>query len=350
MYSIMSERGIRICFAWAGFPQYAARCVGAFVRATGYECVVTALRPDAALGMEDVCNCPVIWTKGRTPVVGCPELEGVTHLFVTGWFLPQYNELVRKVRREGGRAISFVDNDSTVGPSVRDRIRAFLKNVRFRLFTSRMFDGYIVPGKSGRKLLEGYGVPPDLIWEGMDCADETLYHDGAPLAERPKRIIYVGQYIPRKNIVAMAEAFRAENRGDWRLDLYGCGPVAVADGGGVFVHPFLQVEELAEEYRRSRALWLGSHEEHWGLVVHEAALSGCVLALSNRIGAAADLAGADNAVIFDPEDPADMRRAMRHVMDLTDDRLARAQRESLELAGRIGLNTFVEAVRRGLQS
>ena len=338
----------KVCFAWAGFPQYAARCVGAFVRATGLECVVTAIRPDAALGMEDVCGCKVIWTKSGERVVGHPGLEGVTHLFVTGWFLPQYNELVRKVRREGGRVISFVDNDASIGSSLRDRIRAVLKKIRFRFFVSRMFDGYIVPGKSGRRLLEGYGVPSDCIWEGMDCADETLYHDGAPLRERPKRIIYVGQYIPRKNIVAMAEAFRAENRGDWRLDLYGCGPVAVADGGGVSVHPFLQVEELSGEYRRSRALWLGSHEEHWGLVVHEAALSGCVLALSNRIGAAADLAGNENAVIFDPGDPADMRRAMREVMDMSDGRLARAQRESLELAGRIGLNTFVEAVKSGL--
>ena len=339
----------KVCFAWAGFPQYAARCVGAFVRTTGLECVVTATRPEAALGMEDVCNCPVIWTKRGERVVGRPELAGVTHLFVTGWYLPPYNELVRKVRREGGRVIVFVDNDATVGSSAHDRILAFLKNVRFRLFISRMFDGYIVPGKSGRQLLERYGVRPDLIREGMDSADASVFHDGAPLAERPKRIIYVGQYIPRKNIEAMAEAFRVENRGDWRLDLYGCGPVAVADGGGVFTHPFLQIEELAEEYRRSRALWLGSHEEHWGVVVHEAALSGCVLALSNRVGAAADLAGKDNAVIFDPENPADMRRAMRAVMDMTDGQLARALRESLGLAGRIGLNTFVEAVRRGLQ-
>lgn len=350
MYSIMSERGIRICFAWAGFPQYAARCVGAFVRATGYECVVTALRPDAALGMEDVCNCPVIWTKGRTPVVGCPELEGVTHLFVTGWFLPQYNELVRKVRREGGRVIALMDNDATVGSSARERILAFLKGVKFRFSISRMFDGYIVPGKSGRQLLERYGVRPDLIRVGMYSADASVFHDGAPLAERPKRLIYVGQYVERKNVAALVEAFRVENRGDWRLDLYGCGPVAIAAGDGVGVHGFLQVEELSGEYRKARAFWLGSHEEHWGVVVHEAALSGCVLALSNRVGAAADFAGRDNAVIFDPESGADMRRAMREVMDMTDDRLVQAQRESLELASRIGLNTFVEAVRRGLQS
>lgn len=344
----MSGRGIKVCFAWAGFPQYAARCVGAFVRTTGLECVVTAIRPDAALGMEEVCNCPVIWTKSGERVVGYPELEGITHLFVTGWFLPQYNELVRKVRREGGRVIALVDNDATDGPSVRDRILAFLKGVKFRFFDSRMFNGYIVPGKSGRQLLERYGVQPDLVREGMYSADASVFHDGKPLAERPKRLIYVGQYVERKNVAALVEAFRAENRGDWRLDLYGCGPVAIAAGDCVGVHGFLQVEELSEEYRKARVFWLGSHEEHWGVVVHEAALSGCVLALSNRVGAAADFAGKDNAVVFDPKSGADMRRAMRAVMDMTDGQFVRAQRESLELAGRIGLNTFVEAVKSGL--
>ena len=340
---------MKVCFVWAGLPQYAARCIGAFVRATGIRAVVVALRPDVpAKGMDGVCGCPVRWVGVREELTGLPELADVTHLYVTGWFLSTFNELCRAFRARGVKVYSFVDNDASVGKGVGAHVRAALKKVQFRLLKRRLFDGYIVPGKSGRRLLESYGVPSDRIWEGMDCADETLYHDGAPLAERPKRIIYVGQYISRKNIVAMAEAFRAENRGDWRLDLYGCGPVAVADGGGVFVHPFLQVEGLAEEYRRSRVLWLGSHEEHWGLVVHEAALSGCVLALSNRIGAAADLAGDDNAVIFDPEDPRGMRRAMRTVMDLTDDRLVRAQRESLEKASRIGLNTFVEAVKSGL--
>ena len=343
------ERGVKVCFAWSGFPQYAARCVGAFVRATGIETVVTAIRPISARGMEDVCNCPVVWTKSGESVIGRPELDGVTHLFVTGWFRAPYNELARKVRREGGRAIALVDNDASVGSSARDRIWDLLKNVRFRLFISRMFDGYIVPGKSGRRLLERYGVPTGLIHEGMYAADASVFHDGAPLAERPKRLVYVGQYIARKNVVALVEAFRAENRGDWRLDLYGCGPVAIEDGGGVGVHGFLQVEELSEEYRKARAFWLGSHEEHWGVVVHEAALSGCVLALSNRVGAAADFAGRDNAVIFDPESGTDMRRAMREAMDMTDDRLALAQRESLSLANRIGLNTFVEAVRLGLQ-
>ena len=329
-----------IVFAWNGFPQYAARCVGAFAKTTNESVVVVATRPLVPIkGMESVCNCPVHWIDGDGSFdcqVG--RGEGIA-LFTTGWDVPAFNRLRNRVRANGGRTICLVDNNLI--PSFGE----ILKAIRFNLLFRRYYDAFIVPGKSGRKLLRFYGVPDGLIREGSYAADESLFTSGSALAERSKRIIYVGQYIPRKNIEAMAEAFRAENRGDWRLDLYGCGPVAVADGGGVFSHPFLQVEELSEQYRRSRALWLGSHEEHWGVVVHEAALSGCVLALSNRVGAAADLAGKDNAVIFDPESLADMRRAMRMVMDMSDDRLMRARRESLELAGRIGLNTFVEAVK-----
>ena len=35
-----------ICFAWDGFPQYAARCVGAFVKTTSEQVVVVGTRPD----------------------------------------------------------------------------------------------------------------------------------------------------------------------------------------------------------------------------------------------------------------------------------------------------------------
>ena len=39
-----SEHDVKVCFAWAGLPKYAVRCVGAFVRATGLECVVMGFR------------------------------------------------------------------------------------------------------------------------------------------------------------------------------------------------------------------------------------------------------------------------------------------------------------------
>ena len=53
-----------ICFAWSGFPQYAARCVGAFVRQSNERVVVIGTTPDVPIkGMETLSGCPVYWVK-----------------------------------------------------------------------------------------------------------------------------------------------------------------------------------------------------------------------------------------------------------------------------------------------
>lgn len=360
---------MKVCFAWSGFPQYAARCVGAFVRTTGLETVVLATRPNVPVeGMEACCGCKVIWIGREDDVRSVPELQDVTHVFMTGWHVPAFRILGRLARARGGKAICMVDNGvRRSGARAFGRLgawREILKSVRFRLKFRGEFDGFVVPGKCGRRLLEGYGVAPGLIAEGMYAADAALFRAGPPLAERSKKIIYVGQFVERKNVKRLVEAFekvkvKGEGEQRWELHLYGSGPLreelvslAGAGRGGrngaVEIHGFVQPEELAKKYRESRIFCLPSLEEHWGLVVHEAALSGCVLALSDAVCAADDLLGAENGVTFDPCDVEDMARKLRQVMDLDGEELEAAERESLALASEAGIPRFVEGVRKWL--
>ena len=367
---------IKVCFCWDGFPQYAARCIGAFVKATGIETVVLATRPGVPVGgMESYCGCKVIWIGREDDVRARTELRDITHVFMTGWFVPAFMRLGRVVRTQGGKVICLVDN----GKSDLD-VRAFrrlgvwkdaLKSVRFRLKLRGRFDGFMVPGKCGRRLLEGYGVAPELITEGMYAADATLFRAGPPLKERPKTIIYVGQFIERKNVKRMLEAFhrsldvQAFRRLDvdgWTLELYGSGPLKgeleqliqqspnlksnnlKSNNQTIHIHDFVQPEQLAALYRSARIFCLPSLDEHWGLVVHEAALSGCALALSGAVCAAEDLLGKANGVMFDPRDVEDMSAKLSELMAMDDAALAAAREESLALASGISPELFVKGV------
>ena len=101
----------------------------------------------------------------------------------------------------------------------------------------------------------------------------------------------------------MCHAFISANMDrKWILEMCGCGPQKdlIPKDPNVEVHDFVQPEELSQIYRRARGFVLASKEEHWGLVVHEAALSGCVLLLSNRVGAKLDLL-AGNGFDFNPD-------------------------------------------------
>ena len=148
-----------ICFAWDGFPQYAARCVGAFVKTTAEQVVVVGTRPDVPVeGMEQCCGCKVVWVE-RTDARPLAMVIGeVPRLIVlSGWSIPAFNRYRDEVRRAGGRAVAMCDNNYAF--SFKECLRA----IRFRLLFRGKYDGFFVPGKSGVKLLRFYGVPQEKI-------------------------------------------------------------------------------------------------------------------------------------------------------------------------------------------
>lgn len=333
-----------ICFAWDGFPQYAARCVGAFVRSTTERVVVMATAPDVPIqGMDALAGCEVRWIVPTETLSLAEALGEIPRLLVvSGWCIPAFNRIRDEVRVGGGKVV--VMNDGNFIPSLKEAMRA----LRFRLKYRRLYDAFFVPGKSGRRLMRFYGVPDRLIAEGMYSADASVFHDGKPLEERPKRMVYVGRFNERKNVLRLCEAFLAAGGPvqGWTLALYGCGPLEsqLPKHPAIEINAFVQPEQLGDVYRNARCFALASLEEHWGLVVHEAALSGCVLLLSNCIGAAEDFLCSENGVTFAPKQIAAMAVAMGRVFSMNDTALRRAHTVSLAQASRFGLNTFVAGV------
>jgi glycosyltransferase involved in cell wall biosynthesis len=106
------------------------------------------------------------------------------------------------------------------------------------------------------------------------------------------------------------------------------------------VLPFLPPEVVAERMRQSRFLVLPSHEEHWGLVVHEAALSGCGLILSSAIGSSADLLSRDNGYSFPAGDEPALYQSLFEAAMTPPNRLEQMSAESMRLARDFGPEHF----------
>ena len=368
-----------ICIVWDGFPQYGARCVRALVASLGAERVVVVGRrpvvPDK--GMESICGCPVIWIDNdehRQVSDICGEMPGF--ISIAGWKVPVYDQWRDEVRASGGIAVCGSDNNYPLDGGVlgiRGMVALFkllVGAMRFRILRKGRYDGFLVPGKSGRRLFRFYGVDNERIAEGSYSADATLYFNGRPLRERERRIIYVGQFVCRKNVVRMVRAFESAAKkagGGWTLELYGSGGLrsrldALSVGvnaslsscsSRVEINDYVRSELLAPLYRRARIFCLPSLEEHWGLVVHEAALSGCVLLLSRTVRAAADLLGGKtgkdqyvNGFSFDPYSTKGLETAMLSAMTMDDASLDLAQSESLRKAKTVSIDGYVNGIRK----
>ena len=333
-----------ICFIWSGFPQYAARCVGAFVAHSKEKCIVVATRPKVPVeGMEQLCGCKVIWIGPECKetlrnLVG--ELPNIA--IIDGWGVPVFNRFRDEVLDCGGRTYAMVDNNFIFSA------KEILKALRFRLFLRCKYSAYLVPGNSGIRLLRFYGVGKRKVFKGMYAADAALFKSMAHLADREKRILFVGQFCDRKNVLSLVKAFLQvpeDVRLGWTLELCGCGPQKdmIPKDSAVIVHDFVQPEMLAAIYQNARVFCLPSREEHWGLVVHEAALSGCYLLLSRQVGAALDFIGSHNGVLFDADNMDELVKSIVWAMKLTREQLSLAERESLEKSKMASISQFVDS-------
>ena len=341
----MAERRKRIVFTWSGFPDYAARCVRAVIDQELFEVEVIGTRPKVPIeGMERSLGKKITliepeeeysWESLNVPI---PDV-----LFSGGYAIPSFQRLVVEARDAGAKTVLMSDNN-WVG-TLRQLL---LEPIRHRVFHRPRFDAALVPGAAGVRLVRSWGYSERLIRAGLYGADSAVFFGGPTLEQRPKKFLFVGQFIERKNILRLTDAFIqfAEQFSDWTLELCGSGPLANL----VPLHPrieisgFVQPFELAGRLRCAKCLVLPSIEEHWGVVVHEAALSGCALALSKTVGSAADLASDTNATLFDPFSKADIVRALIEMAQWDDARWRNAELESRCVAKQFGPSQFAVSV------
>lgn len=274
------------------------------------------------------------------------ELLGleVPQIFVqSGWGSPAFNHLGAEVKRRGGHVVGM--SDANWRGDFRQRV---LGRLGFGLRYRRSFDGMLVPGKQGRRLMRSFGFDDDDIYEGMYGADPSVFHGGASLDTRPPEFLYVGQFIERKNVLRLVRAFTrfVEIHPEWTLRLCGGG----AQYDQIEPHPriikqsFKQTLELSDLYRNARFFVLPSHVEAWGLVVHEAALSGCALMLSDPIGSVDDLSNDKNSLRFDAADEEAILVAMLAAANMDGGQLAAAESESRRLASGFGPARFASEI------
>lgn len=337
-----------ICFAWEGFPQYAARCVGAFVKSTTERVVVLATRPSVPVeGMEAAAGCEVHWVANRqqADVIGILG-EYPRYMFTSAWHSPAFSASWGMIREKGNKLVALVDNN------YEPTLKCFLNGIRFRMLYRNRFDGFMVPGNSGVRLLRSYGVPEEMISRGMYRADSALFKSKILTEDRPRHILFTGRLIPRKNVIRMCNAFmranaRLRDEEKWVLDICGTGFLEseIPQSRYIVKHGFVQPEEIAEKYQESQCFVLPSLSEHWGVVVHEAALSGCVLLLSDRIGAASDFLTEKNGCVFNPFDERAFETAFTRIMSMTREEIAIAGAESLRVAREEGLAVFVDGIK-----
>lgn len=318
-----------VVIAWQGFPFYARRSVKRLTELRpNWRIVVLADEvTDAPREVAAACGCRFIRVDSSRPL-GWADLglSAPTHFFATSWTHPAYRALGREVRTHGGATTMLADN-CFVGS-----LRQWLGSLYFRIFIRPDFDSVWVPGRSGRRFMEVMGMPASSVADGLLAGDPAVY--SSPEETRARRgVLYAGKLIPLKRVDTLWRFWR-ETASDIALSFAGDGPLRdTLHQEGAALEGALSPQALAERMREVSALALVSTIDHWGLVVHEAALCGCLLIVTRSCGAADDLVvHQKNGYVMCDLTPAEVTAAAAWLRSLTPAQEADGRRLSLSLA------------------
>ena len=251
-----------------------------------------------------------------------------------GWIKPGFLELAKRFHAQGTRTVMLADT------YWRGTWRQWANLLVGRFAIVPLFDFAWGAGKPQASYMRRIGFPKDRIRTGMVTADTTKFAalyapDRDPW---PHTFLYIGRYVPVKNMRRMERAFlKALERmpgSDWRLCCIGGGPL----WDERTQHPRIEhlgyksPQEIQRFIPQAGAFVLPSVFEPWGVVVQEAAQMGLPLLCSNTVQATtAFLEPGKNGFTFDPLDENAIAEALCRAMALPDDALRAMGRESHRL-------------------
>lgn len=152
---------------------------------------------------------------------------------------------------------------------------------------------YLIAGEYAKKSLEKITKNKRIFPYYFSSLSRQEVEEHKNMKERREDYaLIVGQYYPYKGLDIAVEAARLLP--ELKFKFIGMGirtkefiSETYADKlGNVEIIPFLQKEELEEEYRKCKMLILPTRQECWGLVVNEAASFGTPIVSTNGSGAA----------------------------------------------------------------
>lgn len=203
-----------------------------------------------------------------------------------------------------------------------------------RKITDKFVKGYFANGTETKEYLESLGVKPEKIHiGGMNADSEGLKSGIASISNTQRKEIrdslrvsdsgivylYSGQFILRKGIIYLLEAWRKhiQIHPEDHLILIGNGELfhdyknRFNDSSSIHFMGRIPYDEVYRYYAISDVFVIPTLEDNWCLVVPEAMSCGMPVACSKYNGGAIDLIKeGENGTIFDPLNPSSMLAAL----------------------------------------
>ena len=276
-------------------------------------------RKSSGWTVPDMGNARILVSPGSQTVEKTVRAHpSAIHIFSGINTYPMVYAAFKQAVRRGLKTMVYAE------PFRRQGWRGVLRIFKYRLLRLRYgkkITALLATGRLGMECYRRAGFPAAAVFEWGYFTESAASAD-APAMPPPTPggkpdLLFVGQLIPRKNLLPFLRAAR-ECRGAFHhCHVVGDGPLREqaaqeTEGCGQISLPGMQGnEETRRLMRRCDLLVLPSLFDGWGAVVNEALQAGMRVLCSTACGAASLLDGHQRGGTFDPAQPDSLPRALR---------------------------------------
>lgn len=250
----------------------------------------------------------------------------------SGWSNKNYVRLSRLLKKSGVKIV--VVSDTQWKNSLRQTVGAIL----FGQFIKNSFSKIMVAGPYQYEYARKLGFKKkDIIFNNLS-ADTNVYNTLIVNEEYEKNFLYVGNLEKVKGTDLLLNAWtNIKDKKGWKLIIVGMGSYYnyVSDRDVIF-KGYLQNTEISQMMKNAGFFVLPSKSEQWGVVMHEAALSGLPILCSDEIGSIPYfLIEGYNGFKFRTGDLNDLISKFNLIFNLDDKQIYNMKVNSLSLGKRI---------------
>ncbi len=255
----------------------------------------------------------------------------------SGWANKWYVKICRIFSSEN--CVTVLTMDNHWNGSLKQKLLSIISPLTLK----KAFQKIWVPGKPQGQYAKRLGFADADIATGFYCCDTEKFrayfekYKEDKKRDFPKRFLCVARYVSWKGYEELWDAFielQNEFPNDWELWCAGTGE----EYDKRRIHSkikhlgFVQKNEWDNIIQQTGVFVLASHEEPWGVAVHEFAVAGYPLILSDKIGAATKFLGDSNGFVFPSGNKEQIKAALKKIVELDNEALNGMATKSQKLA------------------
>lgn len=345
-------------FLYTRFPDYFYRCLISLVE-HDKDIEISIIRYDNDEDMPySIHNSERIFIynycdfKSSNSLVEFSRQNNINWIYTCTWSDSKYFGAIQILSKE---IVTVLGMDNPWKGSVRQNIGALY----FRLTFLRHFDYIWVPGKSQATFAKKLGFKDKMVIKDLYCANVTKPLDSLSLevltpGNIKRRLIFVGRLVEYKQPLLLAKVFdemvKEGSADDWELEFVGEGPlkkqIEQLASAKIITSGFCPPDQLVHKFNTASAFCLPSINEHWGLVVHEAALAGLPMVLSDTVFAAERfLLDGVNGFICKSGSYVDLKRQLERLFELDESSLKSFASKSRLLGNELTHQQWIKSIK-----